>query len=261
MIKSEVEKLYKGDFAISSPKEIDIEAIALCLGASIKYRPLKGCEARIVGVKNRAIISINSNSHPQRNRFSIGHELGHWMKHRGNVGNLCSKELITVNKSSNLKKIIGKEIIANKFASELLMPSYLVSAQLKNTEFSLEIILSIKDSFNVSLTAAAIKYVDMCDYPVVLACYNQPRGRKWFHRSKQVPETFFPKYHVDQTSPGYINLTLNKTSYVSREVDACTWVDYKGSEEHEVMEVVWKVSDSDFMVLFWWHNEEQIIDY
>ena len=114
MIKSEVEKLYQGEFAISSPKEIDIEAIALCLGASIKYRPLKGCEARIVGVKNKAIISINSNSHPQRNRFSIGHELGHWMKHRGNVGNLCSKELITVNKSSDIKKIIDLEVLKYK---------------------------------------------------------------------------------------------------------------------------------------------------
>jgi hypothetical protein len=197
----------------------------------------------------------------QRSRFSIGHELGHWMKHRGSVGKLCNKESIVTNKSSRKNKLNGKEVIANKFASELLMPNYLVLNLIKGNDISLSNILSIKDAFDVSFTAAAIKYIDICDFPVILACYHYERGRRWFHRSKQVPESFYPLNVFDQTSPGYSDISKSNNNYTSREVDANTWVNYRGSENHEVMEVVWPISDYEFMVLFWWHDEEQIIDY
>ncbi len=34
---------------IAAPEEINLEAIALTLGAQVKRRPLTGCEARILG--------------------------------------------------------------------------------------------------------------------------------------------------------------------------------------------------------------------
>ena len=42
--------------------------------------PLTGCEANIIGRGDKAIITINSKSIPGRQRFSAGHELGHWMR-------------------------------------------------------------------------------------------------------------------------------------------------------------------------------------
>ncbi len=50
------------ELGITDPKEIDVEAIARYLGASVKSRPLDGCEARIVGANGRAVISVNSRS-------------------------------------------------------------------------------------------------------------------------------------------------------------------------------------------------------
>ena len=68
---------------ITEPKEIDLESIAHYCGASVKFRPLDGCEARIIGRGDKAIITINDRSPYRRQRFSIAHELGHWQHHRG----------------------------------------------------------------------------------------------------------------------------------------------------------------------------------
>lgn len=37
------------DLGVTEPKEIDLEAIAFHVNARIRYRPLDGCEACIVG--------------------------------------------------------------------------------------------------------------------------------------------------------------------------------------------------------------------
>lgn len=76
---------------ITDPAEIDLEAIAWDRGARIRYRPLDGCEARIVGTSDRAIITVNSRSPRRRRRFSVAHELGHWHYHRGRTL-MCSAD-------------------------------------------------------------------------------------------------------------------------------------------------------------------------
>jgi Zn-dependent peptidase ImmA (M78 family) len=70
---------------IESPGEIDLEAIAWTRGAVVNYRPLDRCEATIVGSKRRAVIAVNSRSPPDRRRFSLAHELGHWHHHKGRM--------------------------------------------------------------------------------------------------------------------------------------------------------------------------------
>ena len=74
------------ELGITEPNEIELDAIAHHVGACVRYRPLQGCEARIIGTGDRAIITVKSDSHPRRKRFSIAHELGHWYHHRGQFG-------------------------------------------------------------------------------------------------------------------------------------------------------------------------------
>jgi hypothetical protein len=44
------------DLGIREPEDLDIEAIAEPCGATIRYRPLSGCEARIIGYHNRGVV-------------------------------------------------------------------------------------------------------------------------------------------------------------------------------------------------------------
>jgi Zn-dependent peptidase ImmA (M78 family) len=66
------------ELGIARPAEIDLEAVAWTLGAAVKYRPLEKCDAMIVGSVDRAVITISTNGIPERRRFSLGHEIGHW---------------------------------------------------------------------------------------------------------------------------------------------------------------------------------------
>ena len=73
------------DLGITEPDELDLAVIAQHCRATILYKPLEGCAARIAGNEDRAIITVDSNSPRERQRFSAGHELGHWMFDRGKV--------------------------------------------------------------------------------------------------------------------------------------------------------------------------------
>src|ERR1051325_9726388 len=106
------------EIGITAPEELDLEAIAQYVSATVTRRPLTGVEARIVGIDDAAIITVNSNSPDSRQRFSIGHELGHWMYDRGKIDLACGAD-----KQERFYTGTDKESLANEFATDLLLPS------------------------------------------------------------------------------------------------------------------------------------------
>ncbi len=65
------------------------------------------------------IIGVNADHHKNRQRFTIAHELGHYMLHRIEIeklGKISDAILFRKNETNRL------EIEANNFASDLLMP-------------------------------------------------------------------------------------------------------------------------------------------
>src|ERR1017187_5775830 len=109
------------DLGITEPDELDLGVIAQHCRATILYKPLEGCAARISGTDARAIITVDSNSRPERQRFSAAHELGHWMFDRGKVSLFsCEENLFVREWSKN-----NPETRANRYASDLLMPVFM----------------------------------------------------------------------------------------------------------------------------------------
>src|SRR4051812_25410028 len=80
------------ELGITEPGEIDLDAIAQYVGATVTRERLVGAEARIVGLDDQAVITVNKDSLPTRQRFSIGHELGHWMNDRGRIDMSCGAD-------------------------------------------------------------------------------------------------------------------------------------------------------------------------
>ena len=119
------ERLLVG-LGIAEPKDIDLDAIAWTQRAVVNYKPIDNCEATIVGSKRHAVISINCLSMRQRQRFSLGHELGHWHHHRGQVL-FCGK-----NDVCNFKHdALNPERHADEFASDLILPNFMVLPRLR----------------------------------------------------------------------------------------------------------------------------------
>lgn len=190
---SPAEQLLWG-YGVTDPEHIDLEAIAYDHGAVVKYRPLGGCEARLVAAGGQAIISVSSSSGGGRQRFSLAHELAHWLCDRDTGSFQCAKEDIGP-ENAEAKKVEDR---ANSFASQLILPTYLVDPWIQGKKASLETAAHLSDAFRSSLTAAAIKLVKRSATPICIACHDQTKLR-WRQQSPSFPDGFYllPELHCD----------------------------------------------------------------
>ena len=220
------------DLGITDPSEIDLEAIAWHVGARIKRCDLDGCEARIIGHGDRAIIRVNRSSHPRRQRYSIGHELGHWHHHRGRML-ICRSEDIG-NRKQGTPQL---ERVADSYAADLLLPRHIfVPVSRQYAEASFRTVRDLGNLFDTSLTATAIRLVESRHSPTVLVCHG-PKGRKWFTRSRDVPERWFPRNELDSESFAFELLRgQGQEQAYPRLMGADAWFDRNEAERYELYE-------------------------
>ena len=231
------------ELGVTDPSEIDLEAVAYDAGAAIRYRHLDGCEARIVGLQDKAIITVNSSSLPRRQRFSIAHELGHWHHHRGRCL-MCRVEEIQP------RSPMSPERTADGFAADLLMPDYLFRpAALRLPRLDFTTLRSIADDFDVSITAAAIRVVEMDHHPAMLICHS-PKGRKWFQRPKGIPERWFPQQDLDAQSFAFgVQFGTDEEPRFPRKIGADAWFERSGADRFEIREQTIRVGPDKTLTL------------
>ena len=117
----------------------------------------------------QAIITVNAHPEPFRQKFSIGHELGHWFKDKGKVGNLCAtSDIVPAKHQHSLNE--GR---ANQFASELLMPHFLMTAELKDRGLNQQTVRHIAEHFDCSLMAALKRTITMDRHMGFMACIKK----------------------------------------------------------------------------------------
>lgn len=186
-------------YGIEKPAEIDLEALAWALGARVKYSQLDSCEARIVGIGDKAIITVDDTRvNPQRARYSLGHEIGHWQRHRGEVL-FCSKEHI----ESGGKNVPRKEREADKYCAELIMPKFMFYPMARSfTKLSFAAVDALAEAFKTSRMATAIRYINMDIVPSMIICYGT-NGREWFFPSGSWPSNWIPKRELDHDSEAF----------------------------------------------------------
>ena len=71
------------ELKMTSIDELDIVRVAENLKVAIRYARLDGCAANIIGVGEHAIVTVNETSTHGRKRYSIAHEIGHWIYDKG----------------------------------------------------------------------------------------------------------------------------------------------------------------------------------
>jgi hypothetical protein len=230
---------------ITEPAEIDLEAVAWHLGARVRYRSLDRCEARIIGTGNCAVITVNTHSSRRRQRFSIGHELGHWHHDRGRVL-FCAAEDIGRAATGHL----GAERIADRFASRLLMPEYLFrSVAGAHRRLTFDAVRAIADVFDTSRTATAIRLVEGNYFIGCLICHG-PKGRKWFARSPDVPERWFPRQDLAHDSFAFAVLFADAAEdKFPRRIGADAWFDRWEAERYDVHEQTIRIGQDEILTL------------
>ncbi len=124
-IEELVEKLL-AENRISKPP-VPMPRIARRLGLKLQPQPFKKEEGEMSGILVRdgknVILGVNASHHPNRRRFTIAHEIGHYLLHEGNrVFVDRSNYKVSLRDAVSGSGTNLEEIEANMFASLLLIP-------------------------------------------------------------------------------------------------------------------------------------------
>lgn len=242
------------ELGISEPENIDLDAIAQYTGATVQRAPLASAEARIVGAGDEAVITINEKSLPSRQRFSIGHELGHWMYDRGKLSLSCSTD-----KQERFFSGADKEATANEFAKELLLPTAMFAPRLGKREPTLDVVRDLSGVFRTSLTATARRVVELGAYPAMVICSSRAK-REWYKASGEIDGRLRPRQYLSEDSLAYELLRKPGLREAAEEVDADTWIDHPDAANYVLLESSVKVTPELVVTVLWWKDEAQILD-
>jgi Zn-dependent peptidase ImmA (M78 family) len=145
---------------------IDTPELLRCLkeiccerGAFVKEEALDGSDARLVVSGERGIITVSPDAnYPGRTRFSIAHELGHFELHRGtsSLWNCNARDM-------NTRVNDGRELEANEFAAELLMPASFIKPEFAKTEPALAHLKDLSGRYQMSLSAMSHRFAELTD--------------------------------------------------------------------------------------------------
>jgi Zn-dependent peptidase ImmA (M78 family) len=129
-------------------------------GVIFIFEPLDNADGKIIRGKKRTIIKVNSSTpYPERIRFIVAHELGHFFLHNKlELHRDNSKTLNWFNVENQAKRGL-QEFEANDFASELLMPENVFREFVKGEYFSQELIKKISTRFHTSLTSVVYRLI------------------------------------------------------------------------------------------------------
>lgn len=99
---------------------INVETVADKLGLKVHYKALPDHISGFFAAEDNAFgIVVNSNHHTNRQRFTLAHEIGHYVSYKmqNKSDDIIEPRDVIASQGTN-----PEEVFANKFAAALLMP-------------------------------------------------------------------------------------------------------------------------------------------
>lgn len=144
----------------------DVEKLAKKLGVLIHPANLDhGVSGLFVRIEGKPVISVAKSEDPKRVRFTIAHELGHFILHSNRKDLFVDhspKILFRDSASSTGEELIERE--ANHFAASLLMPEKLITEQIKMVSKKNEQVSALAKKFKVSEMAMSFRLSNLGFY-------------------------------------------------------------------------------------------------
>jgi len=136
--RSEAARLIK-QFAIAAAP-VPVDKVARLLGAQVRYAPLDGDLSGMASItQGVCVIGVNSLQVPNRQRFTLAHELGHLQLHRDILLDHVHLDRGSLRRDwLSSQGVDPIEMEANAFASELLIPTVLLARALSGRQIDFE---------------------------------------------------------------------------------------------------------------------------
>lgn len=221
MNPSERAKEIISKYDVNSPSKLELEAIANAENLIIEEEDMKGKLGKIIYEEGYGLIKINSGiQEPGQKRFTLAHELGHYCNDPEFKMKMLSCGISDIS-SFKSPKIIENE--ANEFAEELLMHRPWFNKFIIERKVEMKLITDIAKYFNVSLTAAALRYAKIGKYPIAIIM-SEAGKVKWSSINEYFPYKWIPKgYKLREESSAYDYFASNEVQNCADLVPVHTW--------------------------------------
>lgn len=146
---------------------IDVNKIAEKYNIEIKLKPYDGNDdlsGVLLRESEQTIIGVNANHPETRQRFTIAHEIGHFLLHEGDPLFIDKKYFVNYRHSTATDGANAKEIEANNFAGMLLIPTRFLEKDLNEESVDIldaKAIEKLSKKYNVSDQAMSIRLARM----------------------------------------------------------------------------------------------------
>jgi hypothetical protein len=194
---------------------------------------------------------------PGRRRFSIAHELGHYYipTHRSRPPGWCGEEDMAALADSGRRY----EWEANDFAAELLMPKARFKSDAHSLEPTFDSIFTLADSsmYDVSGTAAALRYVELADEACAVVCARD-NTIEWVAKSSSF--RYRIPWRNDSLPVGSLARDVangEASSASAQTIDPYVWLEVEQRSAPELLESTLAIpSQRQVLSLIWVVDEE-----
>ena len=161
--------------------QTSLEMLCAFLGIYLIEAAMENADGRIVRGKQSTLIKINADiPYPERKRFALAHEIGHFLLH--NKLEFHGDTAHNLNWFQRIEHQAQKgiqEYEANDFASELLMPETVFRKACVGQVFSPDLIQQLSKKFQTSLTSVIFRLFHLNLYPILIVSVSYGKVRYW----------------------------------------------------------------------------------
>jgi transcriptional regulator with XRE-family HTH domain len=210
------------------PIPIPVENIGEAVGIS-EINPIMGAdfEGLLItdSAKTKGTIVYNAESSPERRRFTIAHEIGHFLLPFHDSRAQCAKKDLGIIRSANERR--AREAEANRFAAALLMPEKPFRADIRQLgKPDTSHIPRLADKYSASKEATSRRYAELSDDPCAIIFSRNGQIRSYCRSSALPRLSCIPKQLLPQ---GSLTVKTAKKQLPAgtlskwEEIDASVW--------------------------------------
>lgn len=216
----------------------DVEQLAKELRLTIREVNSKNFEGALVRIPQslEGFIALKGDiREPGRRRFTIAHEVGHFvLPNHGQDDCYCKSSNIESWRKDGVRR---QEYEANRFASELLLPAKKLYPLVNEKDLTLDRVKGFARHFETSLTAAAVKSIDVTEESCAVV-WSVGQEIKWVRKSESF-NYFIPYMRLGLDCLAGQLFENDTAREMGGEVFATSWIE---SDEIERESKLWEES-------------------
>jgi Zn-dependent peptidase ImmA (M78 family) len=197
----------------------NLNEVLFALKLEVVEKNFTSIEGVLIRKSGKGIIAVNRSVKEEgRKNFTICHEIGHYILPKHGSVSCKADEIDSWNKSNS-----PYEVEANKFASELLLPTKAIYLLVRDKKATISLAKEIANDFKASLTATTLKCIEITEERCAVV-WSVDGQIKWCKPNENF-RSFIPKRRLDSDSVAY---KLFQTSIIQEKdgfVCADAWID------------------------------------